>query len=311
MTKERKGYFYIIIFQVMAGFNTFAIKNINPEFPSSLLVLSRFGVASVFFAFIIFSQDKYRKELLKLSKKQIIHLVYLGALGSGVASAIYVLAVRSIGITLSTIIGNLEIPLGIVLAIIILKEKLTAGFVKVSGLILIGFFLLLARDAEISMQSAFFSGIVLAFIAAVIWASATLVGKQLLTANVSPVVVPFLRNLFATISAFLIALASATPIVSSYSLLNLSDWLWILYTGVGIVGVGFLLYYKALGAIEVKKISLFFTISPVISILLGIVSGEVLGVWQWVGVGAILVGIIALLRKPSKPVVIEEENKVV
>lgn len=312
MTKEHKGMLYVIIFELMAGFTTYAIKQINPVFPSSLLVFTRFGLASLSFLVFISLQSKYRKEVLTIPKKQLLYLLYLGAIGSGVVSTIYVLSVRYIGITLSTIIASLEIPLGILFAVIFLKERLTLRFVLISILTLFGFFLLLFQNTiPTDVNTLFFVGVFFAVLSAVIWASATLVGKNLLTKNVSVVVVPFFRNFFAMICALVIAILSSVSIVSSYSLLQTSDWLWIIYIGVGVSGLGFVIYYKALQTVEVKKISLFFTISPVFGVVLGVFAGEVFSLGQWVGVVTILVGIALLLRNPDKIIIAEEKNQAV
>ena len=48
--------------------------------------------------------------------------------------------------------------------------------------------------------------------------------------------------------------------------------------------------------------------STLISVLLGVWSGEMLSLAQWIGAGAILVGIAMLLKTPNKTVILEEKN---
>lgn len=312
MTKEQKGYIYMIIFEVFAGFATFSIKNINADFPGSMLVLTRFAIATAFFLSIALFRKSYRKEILRIKKGQLLNLFYLGAIGSGVVTIIYVSAVRLIGISLSVLIENLEIPLGIIMAVIFLKEKLTRRFLAIAGVILLGFYLLIfTADFDISLESSFFAGVFFALLSGFIWASATLIGKKLLIDDVSAMAVSFFRNLFGAMAALVIAFFSVPSIVAAFDVLTAADWFFIFYLGLGVSGVGFIVYYNALHAIEVKRVSLFFVMSPLISVMLGFLSGEVLSTFQWIGAGAILGGIALLLKEPSKTVVVEEKNQVI
>jgi len=309
MTKEQKGYLYIILFEIVAGFASFSIKNINTAFPASLLVLTRFTIASAFFGILILWRKEYRREVSNINKKQMVGLFYLGAIGSGIVTIIYVGAVRLIGITLSTLIENLEIPFGIILAVLFLGERLTARFMAIASIILAGFYLLIFRgNISILPGYSFLYGVFLALLSGIIWASATLAGKKLLNDRVSIIMVSFFRNLFGMAAGLAVALVSVRGILSAYEVLSVKDWILLFYLGFGVSGIGFIVYYEALKDVEVKKISLFFVMSTLISVLLGVWSGEMLSLAQWIGAGAILVGIAMLLKTPNKTVILEEKN---
>lgn len=307
MSQEAKGIIFILIFQSLIGLSPIMIKLVDAGLPGSLFVFLRFGIAAIFFLIFIFLSKKLFKELKQLSLKKIKWLIFLGLLSSGLGSFLYVLSVRTIGASLTSIISNLEIPLGILFAVMFLKEKLTKLFIVIGIIILIGFYMVTIKPEAIAVGDNTFSiGIAIAFLTAVIFGFSTIIGKILLTDNISPAIISLFRQGFGAVFGLIIALftiSSFTPIVN----ISAKDWMLILLTGIIISGVGFIFYYEALKRIEVKKISFFFILSPIVSVSIGTLTGETLSIVQWIGIVIILTGITVLLQLKSKIPLPEKE----
>lgn len=301
MNREQKGIVYILIFQTLVGLSPLLIKIVNPNFSAALLVFLRYSISSLFVLVFILMSKPLLQEIRALTLKKINGLIFLGILGSGLGSLLFVFAVRMIGVSLSSIIENLEIPIGILLAVIFLKEKLTKRFVVIGAAILTGFYMLTINNNTFSQPgSNFLFGILIAFSTAIIFGSATVTAKVLLSSNISPTIVSFFRQGLGALFNLAIALITLHSLSSIFTL-NAKDWFAIIILGIFMGGVGFILYYKALHIVEVKKISFFFIASPIVSTITGVATGERLSIIQWIGTVTILIGIAMILRvKDSK-----------
>lgn len=120
-------------------------------------------------------------------------------------------------------------------------------------------------------------------------------GKVLLK-KLTPTAVALYRFTVATLfnSLIFLVIYSGRTAESLQTISN-TDWLKLLYLGVGVSGIGLLLYYKALHFMEVKQLSLLATLPVVLSVLLGVATGETLLIHQWVGAFIILSGIAVVV----------------
>lgn len=297
MSSSVVGILSILAFDVLVGFSPIATKFINVTMPGVLLVAIRFGIASVFLFLFILMSAKWKKSILAVTKYQLFGLVTLGILGSGVASWLHVIAVRKIGAALATILTNLEIPLGILFAVWLLGEKVNRRFLVAALYILVGVYLVTWR-ADIGVfqwGSGFWIGIAASFLAAIIWGGCTVLGKVLLK-NLTPTAVAFYRFTVATLFNSLIFFVIYSGRTAEFlQTISHTDWLKLLYLGVGVSGIGLLLYYKALHFMEVKEVSLLATLPIVLSVLLGVATGETLLLHQWVGAFVIVSGIAVVV----------------
>lgn len=310
MTITQKGLLAVVGFEIIKGFTPLFVKEVNPLFPTSLFAFTRHSITVVIFLGLILLNKKDVTQLFHLSRKEIFGMIALGLTGSGITALLYIYAVRAIGVSLSTIIGNLEIPFGIIVAALFLKEKLTKKFIALSTLILGSFFLIIAKPTNTINSSEFFLGIASILFCAILWGIATNLGKVLVTKEISTKIISLFRFIMGALFGLIALPFTVKNVTAAYAVLSLSDWLSLLYTSVIASVVGFLLYYKGLKVVEVKKISLFFTISTVISIMLGVFTGETLSFHQWLGAAGVLIGIVLLYRydeKVSKYKALEEQ----
>lgn len=294
----RVGVIFVLIQQLMAGTAPAAYKAISLDIPSAVVVFGRFLLAGLVLLGVVVLKQNLRKKLGQVTLKQLRGLILLGIIGSGLSPFLYLVAIRNIGGALSALIVSLEVPIGIGLAALLLKEKLTRKFVVVAFYVLVGFLLLVAKNGfEASWSSTWFLGVMAALFAALMWGLATVVGKVMVTQNLPPTVVTFFRYLVGASTSLVLLVVTKTnagwEVVTSASAY---DWLALGYLGVVVSGVGLVLYYSALKTLAAKDVSLLLTIAPVVATLLGVATGEVLSVRQWVGVVIVISGIGVLLK---------------
>lgn len=301
MSQETKGIIFILIFQFLIGLSPVLIKQIDTNLPGSVMVFLRFGLSTLFFLSLIIVNKKLLNELKTLTFKKMRGLIFLGLLGSGLGSLLFVFAVRTIGASLTSIISNLEIPLGILFAVFFLKEKLTKPFIFIGTIILVGFYMVTVRTESIILGgNNFLAGVAFALTTAIIFGLSTILGKILLKENITPTIISFFRQGFGAIFNLIIILFTIhtlTPIIN----ISIKDWVLIAILGIIISGLGFIFYYEGLHRVSVKKISFFFIAAPIVSVISGVLTGERLNMIQWMGVFVILIGITALLKLKETP----------
>lgn len=298
MTRAQKGVVGLILFELLTGFTPLFVKNINPLFPTSLLAFTRHFLAMLFFLGLIFLRKDDFKYFLQLRPKQILPLLLLGMCGSGITAVLYIYSLRTIGISLTSLIGSLEIPLGIIIAALFFKEKITKGFIYVACLILFSFFLVIFKPVHgISSDSLFLAGVLSILFSAVLWGLATNLGKLFVSKQIPVTIISFYRFSMGALAGLLIAVFSGADFAKAYGILDVIDWLSFFYLGFLSSGLGFILYYKSLRYIEVKKVSLFFTISTMVGVFLGVATGEILVFRQWIGALGVILGILLLLKE--------------
>lgn len=297
MKQESKGVWLILLYGCLVGISPLATKNISPSLPGQLLVSLRFAIASVALMTIIGLTAKSKQPHNKLSLKQAGVLVLLGLLGSGVASILNVTGIRAMGAIVATLIANLEIPIGIGLGAWILGEKLTKSYFAYVGLILGGFGLLTGIDKALAAGVNWWSlGVASSLGAAVVWGLCTVLGKLVLEVKVSPLLIALVRVVVGSGFSLGLFMTSSQSLIEPLKSLHLVDWVYLVYLGVIVSGVGMWIYYLALQNLAVKKIAPFFTVQIVVTTILGLVVGEKLTFTQWGGMTMIIGGLLALVK---------------
>lgn len=298
MNSETVGIISILIWELLIGISPLVYKVMHPDIPSSVVVAIRFGIAAFVLLLWKLAKKPWQKPHVMFSWKVIGGLAFLGVFGSGFASLWNVVAIRNVGVILATLLTNLELPLGVLLGFLVLKEHITPVYLKIFVIICLGYILLTVKNGiALPSGGSYGLGILVALGAAGIWGMCTLVGKKLLTTSLSPVDVTLWRMIFGTVTNIAVVWTQGNLMIAQVSHITTIDWIYLFWLGAVTSGFGYVLYYKALHMLPVKKISLFFPISTVISVLLGVGSGELPLVSQWIGIVCILSGITFLLIK--------------
>ena len=116
--------------------------------------------------------------------------------------------------------------------------------------------------------------------------------------RVSPSTILFVR--FFLGGLFILSLAMFSEAPSSLLHIIVTDWPTLLFTGLILLGVGKIVWYEALGRLDISKaVSLGLTF-PLFSliILVGIFK-ETISHYQWLGIGAMMVGVLFSIRRSS------------
>lgn len=301
MSEQWVGLMSILAFDVITGVSPVVTKLISLAVPSFLLVAIRFSFAAVALFIIMVMLGKWNKSTLHVTKKQLFGLILLGMVGSGIASFLNVVAIRQIGAALATILVNLEIPLGILFAVWILHEKVSPRFLVVALYILIGVFLVTAGgNLTIQGGTNFWVGVIASLFAAILWGGCTVVAKVLL-GKLSSFAVAFYRFVFAAVfNSLIVFVLYSNEVVPTLHAVTLSDWMKLTYLGFGGSAIALVLYYRALKRMEVKYLSLLVTLPVVISVFLGLATGETFLFHQWIGALFIITGITVVLSRDKR-----------
>lgn len=283
MNQETVGIVSILVWEILLGITPLVYKFMDATIPSSVIVAIRFGLGSLVLLCVMLAVGKWKK-VHTWNSKQIVGILFLGIFGSGLASLWNVVAIRHIGVVLSSLLTNLELPFGVFLGHFLLKEHLTKTYLKASSIILLGYILLTIKNGiTLPVGGSYTIGVIASLGAAIIWGACTVVGKKLVVTT-APIVVAFMRLLLGALTNVAIFMGSSTTSIVQISTVRSIDWLYFLWLGVITSGIGFVLFYKALQVLSVKKISLFFLIAPIVSVLLGIITGEQPELLQWIGI---------------------------
>lgn len=293
MSPKTVGITTMVLFQFLMGASPLVIKAVNPGLPPMLFVFLRMGIAAIVLAGL--THMIHTPKLVMLSWKQKIGVALVGVLGSGVASALFVYGVHTIGAGLTNLIAELEIPIAIALAALVFHEKLTAWFYVCAAQILVGFIL----ASGVSMGVTVPLGLVGVLLAAALWGVCTVIGKMLLNGkNIPPITLAKFRGFYGSLAAIVLSLPTISTEYQAILHLSLHDWLGIIYTGAIVSGVGFWMYYHAVKLLPVKVSSLLLIIAPIVTLVLGnFVAKETLSLVQWLGVALLLSGITELVVK--------------
>ncbi len=289
----------MIIAEILFGTTPLLIKLISDSIPASLIVALRYMLACfVLLPIIVFNKAIF-KSLKVIRISHILMMIFLGISAAGLGSFLYVLAISRIGAVLTAYISNLEIVIAIVLSMIIFGERLSLKYAKVALLVCFGFILLIYKNSLFLQTSwSYVLGILFCLLTALLWGGSTIIGKHLMNNHIKPSFVTFVRLFIGSIFNFFLTLFSfGTNTIGLILKISLFEWIILFLLGVIISGLGFILYYKALGHSYVKGSVLLFTLSPIVTLVIGTTLGkETMQIYQYIGAGFILIGTTLLVK---------------
>jgi len=229
-------------------------------------------------------------------------IVTVGVGASAVGTALFTEAFR-----LSSETGDFITPLilqklqpifAVLLAVVLLREKLRPGFAMYALPALAGAWLMTFAhpfDVKVAaLQSALF-----AIGAAILWASGTVLGRMV-TAVLSPREMTVLRFSFGLIGAFLVALIVRAPLAPGWS--NIPGLIMLAIIP-GLLGLA--LYYVGLRYTAASRATFAEMAFPATAALVGVLFLDTTLTWsQWLGFAIVVVTITALgWRERVKPTV--------
>ncbi len=244
---DKQGIIFILLSQLIWGVTPVIIKSVPLTLPTSLLIATRYVLGGIILLVFILLNKRSVAGLKKLTKRQVLEIIMLGIVGSGLADLFAVHAIREIGVIIAVMIVRLEIPLGVLFAALILKEKITPRIILATVVSLWGVFLISYHPGlMIDIHNGFFMGIVSAFVASILWAFAGVYAKKVLSDNVSPTFLAAGRMSVGGIFSFAFAYYTLGQITPYFVNLKMETWLSLLFLTVVSSVAAFVLYYKGL-----------------------------------------------------------------
>ncbi|OGK21039.1 hypothetical protein A3C23_02405 [Candidatus Roizmanbacteria bacterium RIFCSPHIGHO2_02_FULL_37_13b] len=298
MATETIGLIYILISQICWGLAPKTIKLLSPTIPASMIVFIRFIMASSLLFSLIIIRNKTRKALFSLTRKQLALLVGFGLIGSGFPDLFFIYGIRHAGSIIGIVLARLEIPLTVLLAAFLLKEKLNRTIIMATILSFFGVLLISFKNSTaISISDTFYLGVIAAIVAAFIWAYTNIYGKKLLSMTMVPIIIVTIRLFIGAMFNLGLTLMSKNDVMSLLMAISFQDWLKLLFLGFFSSAVGYYTFYKGLGLIKVQKAAILLSGAMVIAVFVGLITGESLSILQWFGVLSIFTAIILINRK--------------
>lgn len=294
---NRRGWFYALLAQVFWGMTSVIISLINKSLPGILLVAVRHGIGALFLGSNILAGNRH-----VFKNAPWVHLVLLGILAGGLPDLLLVTAVRHCGPIIAVLLARLEIPLGVLLAHILLKEKVSrkAYLASVIGLIGAGFISYKPGQA-INLHSSFYVGIVIGIGAGLAWGLSSVYAKFILNKKADPLAVTFIRLSLGSLTSLLLTVLFVSQPLRILQHLGLHDWLLLIYLGLFASGVGYLLFYRSLDIIDAHIAQILIGVSMIVALVFGLAVGVAVTALQWLGI-AIIIFSIYLIKTPPPAV---------
>ena len=226
---------------------------------------------------------------LKVTKKQLPKLVYIGIAGTVFADLLYFFALTKIPVINAVLIGHMQPIFIILIGFFILKEdKLTKfDYIGILIMIIAGVIVTTKTPGNLSNMKFGTFGDIYVLLATVAWSTTAIVMRKYLR-GLNAGVVTFYRYTIA--SAIFVAYLFLT---SSLVLANIYQVL----VGV-VVGVGTILYYEGLKRIKAAQVSAMELSTPFFAAIFAfLILKELVTVMQISGIVLLVFGILLLSRK--------------
>jgi drug/metabolite transporter (DMT)-like permease len=255
-------YVVILIQTFLGGLTHIVAKSVTNHVDAVTLTFMRSIVANTGLVALFFVRGKGTKVLRGDWKR----LTVLGLLGTG-NQLLYMYGVHSTTAANGALLYATTPVIVLVFSWLWLREKITAR--KLTGILLafLGVTIVIF-ERGISLSSGYTYGNLVVLIAVTAWGLFTVFGK--------PMVIKYGALQTTSLAAFLGgAMLFPFGVYSAahfdFSSLALSDWIGVVYLGVGTSIISYLLWYYALRRIEAGKLAVFANGQPVVATLLSVI----------------------------------------
>jgi len=259
-----------------------ALGNIEPF---TLLVAQLLTSTTFLFALIVAQRVRivWTPEMRRLAA--------LGVLNPGLAYALGLLGLTSITASMSVLIWATEPVLIVMLAVMVLHERISARLGVALGVAVTGVFLVVYQAGAAGTVV----GVLLTVAAVAACALYTVIARLLLVDDASIAVAGVQQ---AAALAFAIAVLAATEFLTTHGhsigSVSAATWSWAALSGLLYYGVAFWLYLTGLARVTASVAGSFITLVPIFGVAAAMFIGEQLTARQWVG-AAVVVGALAVV----------------
>lgn len=293
-SNSAKGWTYGVLAQAFWGTSPGVISLISTALPVSLLVAVRHAIGALFLGTNVLAG---RRGIFK--KLPWFHVILFGLLAGALPDLMLTESIRRCGPIVAILLARLEIPVGVLMAHVLLKEQVTRRAYLASLIGVVGAGLISYKPGQaINLHNGFYLGVMIGIGAGVAWGLATVYAKFVLNKKADPLAVTFVRLSLGSLTALLLTLVFVSQPLLILRHVSLHDWLLILYVGLFASGVGYLLFYRSLNLIDAHVAQILIGITMVVAVVFGLIIGVPVTGLQWLGIITIIYSIY-LIKAPA------------
>ena len=237
------------------------------------------------------------REAFRIRRGDIWCFVGTGMFSLLIFNWFFFMAVREIGMAVSSVLLYTAPAIVTVMSVFLFKEKLRLTGWGILVIILIGCALVSGFVGDTSGLSTI--GVLYGLGSGFGYALYSIFGRYALIRGYSPQTISFYTFAFCTIGCVpFVAAVSA----SNLTMLASDPVIWVYALALGSLGCLFpyWLYTEGLSGVTTANASMTATLEPIVAVLFGILLyGELLTIWQGAGMILVLAGIIALAKIPQ------------
>ena len=248
MNPYKTGPWLVVIAALLWAVDAPFRKFLTGELSSTTIVLmEHITIAALVFLFLF----KYLVELKNLSWKEWLAVIFIAFGGSALATVFFTQSFRYVNPSVAILLQKVQPFVAILMAVMILKEKLTPKFwlwaiLGIFGAYLVSFPELRIENLELSEGML---GIIFALLAAFLWGGSTVFGRFVLR-KVSFQAMTAIRFLAALI--FLFGLAIYYGTLAEVRTASGKDWLYVFIIAILAGFISLFIYYRGLKFTEAK-----------------------------------------------------------
>ncbi len=295
MNEKIKAYSYLSLAMIIVGSSVVVGKYITDSLPIFLSSFLSLLIASVLFLPSIIPLLKSKQ----LTKNDYFYLGLQALLGTVLYRIFFFLGLKYIDASFAGILTALQPAMISVLAVLFLKEKLSIKEKAGIGLAVVGLATAyLANRITVTLGSGLLIGTALVVLAVFGEACFSVFAKKL-NKNVSPMAIAGMVTLLSCGLSLPTAIYDMVHLdVSSFSLFGLG---LIVYYGVFLTYISFILWFKGLKQVSASTAGVFTALVPVSGILLSIIFlKETPDIFEFIGGLLIILSIILVVYKNEK-----------
>lgn len=242
MNPYKSGPWFVVIAALLWAVDAPFRKFLTGELSSTTIVLmEHITIAVLVFLFLF----RYFKEFKNLAFKEWLSAIFIAFGGSALATVFFTQSFHYVNPSVAILLQKVQPLIAILLAVVILQEKLTSKFWAWAGFGIFGAYLISFPELRISGLS--FSGgtlgIVFALLAAFLWGGSTVFGRFILR-KISFQAMTSLRFLGALV--FLFGLNVYYKTLGELSKASSKDWLYVFIIAILAGFVSLFIYYRGL-----------------------------------------------------------------
>jgi drug/metabolite transporter (DMT)-like permease len=256
-------YVVLILQLFVAGGTHVVAKSVTADVDPVTLTFLRTVISGLGMILLL----RARKLTWRVDREDVRRLILLGFLGIPLNQFPYLYGIGFTTAANGALLYATTPVLVMVLSAVLLKEQITAR--KVTGILLaFGGVIIVIFEKGLDFSSGYTYGNLVIFIGVIAWAFFTVLGRSLIL-KYGALKVTCLAMLIGTAMFFPIGMVGA--IVNPIHGLSAADWVGILYLGFGTSIVGYVLWYYAIGRIDVSKVAVFANGQPVLATILAVI----------------------------------------